>query len=131
MLLPHNPNAFARSPLDRAAHHRRDAAWLAEALKAEATRVMPFFERRPFVTEEGGQVSAGWLGAHALARIAARDAPCLFLGNDAENAAHFAVEITDASQLSDIGRFDDLRALGPRLSRGDLAILGCAKSIFE
>ncbi|MFZ2030496.1 MAG: NAD(+) diphosphatase [Vitreimonas sp.] len=131
MLLPYNPNAFARSPLDRAGHHRRDAGWLADALKAETTRVIPFFERRPFVTEEGGQVSAGWLGAHALARIATPDAPLLFLGVDTEDAPHFAVEIGDASQLADIGRFDDLRALGPRLSRGDVAILGCAKSIFE
>jgi NAD+ diphosphatase len=130
MLLPHNPNVFARSPLDRAALHRRDAAWLADALKAETTRVIPFFERRPFVTEEGGEVGAGWLGAHALSRIGAADAP-LFLGLDAENAAHFAVEVTDASRLADIGRFDDLRVLGPRLSRGDVAILGCAKSIFE
>ena len=131
MLLPHNPNAFARSPLDRAAHHRRDAAWLAAALEADSTRVIPFFERRPFVTEEGGEIGAGWLGAHALKRIAAADAPKLFLGLDAEQAARFAVEISDASVLADIGRFDDLRALAPRLSRGDLAILGCAKSIFE
>jgi NAD+ diphosphatase len=131
MLLPHNPNAFARSPLDRAAHHRRDAAWLADALKADATRVMPFFERRPFVTEEGGQIGAGWLGPHALSQIASSDAPLLFLGLDNEAAPHFAVEVDDASALADIGRFDDLRALGPRLSRGDLSILGCAKSIFE
>jgi len=131
MLKPHNPNAFARSPLDRAAHHRRDGAWLSEALKAETTRLIPFFERRPFVTEEGGELSAGWLGAHALTRIAAPDAPLIFLGLDAEAAAHFAVDIGDAALLADIGRFDDLRALGPRLSRGDLAILGCAKSIFE
>jgi NAD+ diphosphatase len=131
MLLPHNPTAFARSPLVRAAHHRRAASWLAGALRAETTRLIPFFERRPFVTEEGGHTGAGWVGAHALSRIAAADAPLLFLGVDNEAAAHFAVEINDESLLSDIGRFDDLRALGPRLSRGDVAILGCAKSIFE
>jgi NAD+ diphosphatase len=131
MLLPHNPNAFARSPLDRAAHHRRDAAWLAAALDADSTRIMPFYERRPFVTEGGGVIGAGWLSTHALKRIAPEDAPIIFLGLDTEHAAHFAVEIADASVLGDIGRFDDLRALGPRLSRGDLAILGCAKSIFE
>ncbi|MBI3437133.1 MAG: NAD(+) diphosphatase [Proteobacteria bacterium] len=131
MLLPHNPNAFARSPLDRAAHRRRDAGWLADALKGEATRVVPFFERRPFVTEESGHVGVGWLSAHALSRIAPPDASLLFLGLDTEGAAHFAVEIGDTATLTDIGRFDDLRALGPRLSREELAILGCAKSIFE
>ncbi|MBS0385870.1 MAG: NAD(+) diphosphatase [Proteobacteria bacterium] len=131
LLLPHNPNAFTRSPLDRAGHRRRDAEWLADARKADATRVIPFFERRPFVTEEDGRAAPGWLGAHALARITAPDDLLLFLGLDAEGAAHFAVEISEASLLADIGRFDDLRALGPRLSHGDLAILGCAKSIFE
>jgi NAD+ diphosphatase len=130
MLLPHNPNFFARSPLDRAAHHRRDEAWLEAALSADATRVIPFFERRPFVTE-ASDLEAGWLGAHALGRIAAKDAPTLFLGLGVGRAPHFAVEIDDPAQLADIGRFDDLRMLGPRLSREDLAILGCAKSIFE
>jgi NAD+ diphosphatase len=130
MLLPHNPNFFARSPLDRAAHHRRDEAWLAAALRAESTRIIPFFERRPFVTE-AREIEAGWLGGHALPRIAPKEAPLLFLGVGEGDAAHFAVEIEDASSLADIGRFDDLRALGPRLSRDDLAIVGCAKSIFE
>jgi NAD+ diphosphatase len=130
-LLPHNPNAFARSPLDRAAHHRRDAAWIARALSAESTKIAPFFQQRPFVMEEGGRVGIGWLGAHALPRIAAKGAPLLFLGLDPENAAHFAVVAKDADILGDLGRFDDLRALGPRLSRDDLAILGPAKSIFE
>ena len=34
MLLPANPNALTRSPLDRAAHLRRDGQWLAGALAA-------------------------------------------------------------------------------------------------
>ena len=131
MLLPHNPNAFARSPLDRAGHHRRDAAWLAQALNADTTRVIPFFQHRPFVIEAGADVEAGWLGAHTRARIAGPEAPILFLGLGRGGAAHFAIDITDPSPLAELGRFDDLRALGPRLSHDDLAILGCAKSIFE
>ena len=131
MLLPHNPNAFSRSPLDRAGHLRRDAAWLAAALEAAETKIVPFFQQRPFVTEEGGVVGVGWLGAHARARIAPGDAPLLFLGLDAGGAAHFALVIGDDAPLADLGRFDDLRALGPRLSREELATLGPAKSVFE
>lgn len=131
MLLPYNPNAFTRSPLDRAGHRRADATWLAEALTADATRLAPFFERRPFVTESAGEVAIGWLGAQARSHIAPPEAPTLFLGLDEHAAAHFAVEIPDPAPLAEIGRFDDLRALGPRLAHGELAILGCAKSIFE
>lgn len=131
MLLPHNPNAFARSPLDRAAHHRRDPAWLAQALGAEDTRLAPFNKLRPFVIETGGATEPGWLGAHARGGLIGAEAMTLFLGLDAEGAAHFAVDVTEPGALADIGRFEDLRALGPRLSRDDLAMLGCAKSIFE
>ena len=130
MLLPHNPNVFARSPLDRAAHHRRDADWLAAALKADTTRVIPFSEGKPFVTESGA-VEAGWLGGHAVGHVASKRAPMLFLGLGRDGAAHFAVEVRDEALLADLGRFEDLRGLGPRLGRDDLAVLGCAKSIFE
>jgi NAD+ diphosphatase len=131
MLLPLNPNAFTRGPLDRAGHRRRDAAWLAAALDAPETRIIPFFQHRPFVVENERTTSLGWLGAHARAAVAAADAPTLFLGVDAEGAAHFAVSIGDAAPLADLGRFDDLRALGPRLSGAELATVGPAKSVFE
>lgn len=131
MLLPRNPNAFTRSPLDRAGHRRRDADWIAAALTAETTRLLPFFRHRPFVTNAGGEVEVGWLTGHARASIAPGDAPLLFLGVDAKGAAHFAIEIADDGPLRDIGRFDDLRALGPLLAREELPVLGCAKSIFE
>lgn len=130
-LLADNPNYFARSPLDRAAHRRRDAAWLTQALQDEQTRLIPFCDKRPFVTEEGGVASAGWLGAHARASIAPQEALLIFLGVDKEGAPHFAIDIPSETPLADIGRFDDLRALLPRLARDDSAILGCAKSIYE
>ncbi len=131
MLLPANPNAFARYPLDRAAHHRRDSAWLARALEAPETKLLPFFRFRPFVIESGGRTEPGWLGAHARERIAPADAAPLFLGLDQSGAAHFAIDMPDARPLEELGRFDDLRALGPILARSDLPILGAAKSVFE
>ncbi|MBL8536088.1 MAG: NAD(+) diphosphatase [Hyphomonadaceae bacterium] len=130
-LLPENPNAFTRSPLDRAAHHRRDREWINAALEHSNTKVVPFFQHRPFVVERAGEVAIGWLGAHTLGRIASEEAPLLFLGLDREQTPHFAVMATDGELLADLGRFDDLRALGPRLTRNELAILGPAKSVFE
>lgn len=131
MVKPDNPNAFTRSPLDRAGHHRRDKAWLAAALEADTTLLIPFHQQRPFVTDDDNVVAPGWLGAHARGAIARADARLLFLGVNAEGAAHFAIDIDDESKLQDLGRFDDLRALGPRLSRDDLAMLGPAKAVFE
>lgn len=131
MLLPHNPNAFTRSPLDRAGHHRRDRGWLDAALDLPETRLIPFFQHRPFVIEDHGVLGPGWLHGLSRARIAPPDTPLLFLGLDAQQVAHFAIDIPDASPLGEVGRFEDLRALGPRLSQGDLSILGPAKSIFE
>lgn len=131
MLTPENPNAFTRSPLDRAGHHRRDRAWLDAALQAATTLLIPFHKQRPLVVEENGVVSPGWLGAHARAGIARADATLLFLGLDARGAAHFAIDVDDEAKLEGLGRFDDLRALGPRLSREDLSILGPAKAVFE
>jgi NAD+ diphosphatase len=131
LLLPQNPNAFTRSSLDRAGHHRRDQAWLDAALAKEETQVLPFHQHRPFVIEQGGAVAPGWLNAHARVRVAPPDARTLFLGLDKAGGAHFALDIPDPAPLGDLGRFDDLRALGPRLSRDDLAILGPAKAVFE
>jgi NAD+ diphosphatase len=131
MLLPENPNAFTRSPLDRAAHRRRDKEWLANALAAADAKIVPFHANKPFVTEEAGALSIGWLGPHARERIAPADAPILFLGIDPAGAAHFAVPIPDDAPLADIGRFEELRSIGPRLARDDIASLGAAKAIFE
>lgn len=130
-MLPRNPNAFANSPLDRAGHHRRDSAWLEAALASDNAKLIPFHEHKPFVTEEGGITAPGWLGGFARASIAPASAPLLFLGIDKQRAPHFAVHIPDAAPLEGVGRFDDLRALGPRLSWDDLATIGPAKSIFE
>jgi NAD+ diphosphatase len=131
MLLPHNPNVFARSPLDRAGPRRADAAWLAAALAAAETRIVPFHQMRPFVIEAGEALGAGWLDPGARARYGFADAPALFLGVEPGGAAYFACDVAEPGALSELGRFDDLRALAGRLSRDDLAMLGCAKSIFE
>ncbi len=131
MLLPHNPNAFTRSPLDRAGHRRGNAAWLEAALEADDARVTPFHKNRPFVIEEGGAIVLGWLNAHARRSIAPADATLLFLGLDQNGIAHFAIDIPDPAPLEAIGRFDDLRSFGAVLPRDDLPILGAAKSIFE
>jgi len=130
-LLPHNPNAFARSPLDRAGHRRRDQAWLEAAFASPDVQIMPLSEYRPLVIEVGDAIAPGWLDHAAMKRLAPREAQTLFLGVDAKGGAYFAVDVGDGAGFAELGRFDDLRALGPRLSRSDLASIGVAKAIFE
>ena len=129
MLKPHNPNAFTRSPLDRAAHLRGDAAWQAAARVSSEARLAAFHRLRPLVAG-ADSVEVAWLrGGHAHALVG--EAPMLFLGLDREGAPHFAFEVEDAEAARDLGRFEELRGLGAVLSSGDLAMLGCARAIFE
>ena len=129
MLLPENPNAFTRSPLDRAGHLRRDEEWLAQAARAETSKFIPFHKHRPFVLDDAATAALGWLGAHALAALDVRIS--LFLGLDRNETAHFAIDIANPTPIEALGRFDDLRSFGAILPRADLPLLGAAKSVFE
>lgn len=130
--MPISPlNAFANSPLDRAGHHRRDPQWLAAALARDDAKLIALNRGQVFAVEEGGALQLGVLGGHARAAIAPADALTLFLGLDGADAPYFAVEAPDPSVLEAIGRFEELRPLAAQISWDDLAIIGCAKSIFE
>ncbi|MES1156464.1 MAG: NAD(+) diphosphatase [Alphaproteobacteria bacterium] len=131
MALPRNPNAFANSPLDRAGHLRRDETWLQQAIAGPQTELIAFHQRRPFIVEREGEVEAGWMGAHAAAALTTGEAPLVFLGLDAQGGARFAIEIADEAALANVGRFEELRGVTPRLAADDVAVLGCAKALFE
>lgn len=130
-LLPLNPNAFARSPLDRAGHCRIDAAWLAQALAHDETLVVAFHQGKPFLYEEGPSLSVRWLGGNAPAELGVKGGAVLFLGVDANGAAHFAFEVADPAVLGDLGEFMEMRPAAPRLEFDKLPIIGTAKSIFD
>lgn len=131
MLLPPNPNAFARSTLDRAGHLRRDVEWLDAALKNGETQVVAFHKHQPFLYEDGPALLVRWLGGNVPGELGARGAPLVFLGLDKNDTPHFACEIADRSALEGLGEFVDLRGSAPRLEASALPILGCAKALFE
>jgi NAD+ diphosphatase len=114
------PNAFAASPLDRAAHLRRDAQWLAAALRAPQTRLVAIGAAKPLM-REGGVL---WLTPDQ----APPGSSTVFLGVDHAGAAVFAVAAREAPEG---GEFTELRAAAATLSSDDIAILGCAKSLLE
>lgn len=130
-----NPNTFANYPLDRAAHHRRDEAWLDSALASDAARLVIFHKLTPFLTTEGKSQSVGWMAGHAKSQLAG-DGVAIFLGLDADGAPHFACEAPDSMNpdefpLADMGAFTDLRAAAAAIPPGDISVLGCARWLFD
>ncbi|MBL8548710.1 MAG: NAD(+) diphosphatase [Hyphomonadaceae bacterium] len=127
-----NPNAFANSPLDRAAHHRRDGAWIAQALERPEARLVVLHRTLVFAIEQDGRRQCGWLAA--AARDAVGSDLVIFLGLDRDGAPCFAIEAPadrDAP-FTEIGAFVELRMLAMELGGGgDLAILACAKSLID
>lgn len=131
-LLPRNPNAFGRYPLDRAAHHRRDAAWLKAAMGDDTQNVViPFHQGKPLMYESGSLYHVRALATHIHAELGRQDSPLLFLGIDGNQDAYFACEIADPTSLDSYGQFLDLRMAGPRMEAKELSIVGAAKAIFE
>ncbi len=129
-----NPNHFANYPLDRAAIKRRDGDWQRSALESDAARVVVFHKMNAFLMDETGGKSVGWLGGNAVSIFP--DAEPVFLGIDRDGAPHFAIEAPDRFDmanfpLAEMGEFTDLRAAASIIPMGDLAILGCAKWLFD
>ena len=126
--LPRNPNAFANSPLDRAGHLRRDADWLAAALAGPEARCLTLHHGRPLLREIEGGLAIAWRGW--APEVGLTPAP-LFLGLAPDQAPVFACDAADPDACAALGAFTDLRAAGPRLAADELAIIGCAKSVFD
>jgi NAD+ diphosphatase len=131
MLLPHNPNAFTRSPLDRAGHFRKDEAWLRAAMESDQTSLLVLNKGRPFLYEDSGGLAVRWLAPQVHAQLGDREQPLLFLGLDENQAPHFACEVANAEALGDLGTFEELRPAAARLPGDKLAIIGAARSVFE
>lgn len=127
-----NPNAFSATPLDRAGHRRRDAAWLAAALEDDTQTLMVLFHQgKPLLSTSGPGKFIRYLAAHTFKELGDPTMPLLFLGIDSNQDAHFAFEIADPGSVADYGVFEELRAAGPRLSGDQIAELGAARAVLD
>ena len=133
--------------LDRAAHHRRDAAWLEEAFAADTVRILLMKEGLPLVEGSGpahslqavGQVMPPgrpllWLGA--LAGVLAPKALRLFLGVTEEGAPVFALDLPasfslGASPIAGLGQFEDFRIAATGMEAFDGGAAATARALFE
>lgn len=127
------PNTYAGVPLDRAAHHRKNPEWLAEAWASPAARVLAVWQARNLV---GGPGDAPC--AVPVPSVAEWEAASVFLGL-AEGAPLFAVDLAgvpggleapeEHPALAGLGRFEDLRVAGPLMPPGEAALCAYARGM--
>lgn len=133
--------------LERAAHHRKDAAWLEAAFSSDKVQILLMREGMPLVEGSGPptapamigtQFAPGrpilWLGAQAgmLSPRATR----VFLGETVKGSPVFALELPSGFRLEDspisgLGVFEDFRAAASGFSPFEGGAAATARALFE
>lgn len=127
-----NPNWFANSPLARLRSERSLEAYVAERLKDPSSLLLPLWRGDPLVLTSG---EAGFLSAAARSLLP-ESAPVVLLG-ERDGRAYFAIDVSGAAERADKAPFAELGAYMPAraaagvLGRGDVAIFGQARWLFE
>lgn len=135
------------SGLDRAAHHRRDEAWLEKAFASDAAQVLLMRDGMPLV--EGAAPPSGpaqigarlaparpilWLGPQA--GMLSPKATRIFLGETVKRSPVFALELPssfslDSSPIAGLGVFEDFRAAAQGFTPFEGGAAATARAIFE
>ena len=138
MLSPaRRPNTYAGSPLDRAAHHRDDDAWIARKLADPTSLFAPVWRSRSLLRGlDEGRPRAAYLSGAAAEAVRLAGGPWAFLGVLGE-AAVFALDCSAAEDPAPLlpsapGQFGDLRAaLGSSLPAADASVLAHARALMH
>ncbi len=122
---------LASEPVDRAAHLRKDKAWLETAFARDDVLVLLVRDGEPLLTNQGDGLV--WLGAQA--RTLADHAVRLFLGTDTGGAPVFALGLPrtfslEASPIAGLGAFTDMRSAAARLGPLDANCAATARSLL-
>ncbi|CAO3418099.1 NAD(+) diphosphatase [Azospirillum doebereinerae] len=123
------PNVYAGVPLDRAALRRKNEDWLTQAWLSPDARVLPVWQTRSFVT---GPADAA--RAVLVPPGAGLEGVPIFLGLLDEDPI-FAVDLSIAESpetlpgLEGLGRFEDLRAVGPLMPEKEGALCAYARGM--
>lgn len=127
-----NDIPLASNPIDRAAHHRTDAAWLDAAIQSENVLVFLMQNGIPLLESSGQNLV--WLGPEVAQLPHLRER--VFLGLDLANAPIFAVNIgsdfqLEGSLLQGAGDFTDMRAAASSLNPMEANLASTARSLLE
>lgn len=126
--MAHRPHFYESRFLDRAAHLRQDANWLAHQLRAAETRLLPVWRNHVLVTAGDEPV----LALTSTLEMEVELSDTAFLGLF-DGVAHFAVDISsgDEPPLQELGEFHDLRAVGPRMESDEGALAAFARGMLH
>ena len=136
LILAKRKNAYAGSPLDRAAARREDADWIAAALPAPATLWAPVWRARNLMRGvEEKRPEAVFLTGATVEAVRMQGGPWAFLGLH-DGTPLFAVDVSTAEDplplLPDAGfTFTDLRAVRGKLAGPDASILAHARALMH
>ena len=125
------PNAFSGPYLDRAAHLRKDEAFVAQALAASTTVVVPVWRSKSLVRRGPEGWSAAYLEvSHGL--VAALPAGERVMLGQFDGRVYFAIDVPgDAPPaLFDDARFEDLRMIGAQLPAQEAGVLAYARGLL-
>lgn len=130
MIPEDNPNWFAASPLKRLNIEEDNEAFLREKLKDESSLLTPLWRGDPLIANG----KAIFLSAAARSEFP-REAAVVYLG-EVNGAAHFGVDASAsddpaAAPFGDIGAYTPIREAAALVDRGDMAIIGHARWLFE
>lgn len=123
-------NSFSAAPVDRAAHLRKDAAWLAQAVRQADSRFLPLSEGRSLVNNQA-EPRPCILDSAAVQSIGVTADRLTFLGLW-EDRAVFAFEALAAEMdvLAELGEFMDLYSLAYSLDANTSAVLAYARAVM-
>lgn len=120
--------AFTGNPLDRAAALRREPEWVQDRLEDPGSRFLLFQELRPLLRESDVGLSIDWRPRPA------QGGEAVFLGIDADDKAHFAIETAEsvtATGSDAASRFLGTRAAASVLPAEESAIVAQARSLLS
>lgn len=123
------PNTYASGRIDRAAHLREDESWVAARLADPSTRLAVVWRSRNLVRLEESP------RPHLLSPDPAliEEAGAVALLGLVEGIAHFALDLSHMNEdaACALGRFEDLRRIGPLMRHEDGALLAYARGMMH
>jgi NAD+ diphosphatase len=125
------PNAFSGPYLDRAAHLRKDEAYVAQVLGDASTVVVPVWRSRSLVRQTPDGWAAAYVGATHVVVASLPLADLVMLGRFG-GRVYFAADLPgdDAPPILDDARFEDLRMIGAQLPQQEAGVLAYARGIL-
>ena len=124
------PNVFAGHYLDRAAHLRKDTAYVAAALTDPDTLIAPLWRARNLVQSAGPALGAAFVDVTHAGRASLDEGEFILLGRF-HGRACFAVDLPgEAPPLAPQGAvFEDLRRTGAQLPEDEAGLLAYARAM--